>query len=650
MALPAPRQAQLQNRRRVACLLLAAATLICYWPLTRCDFISFDDPQYVTQNPVVSQGLTSQGIAWAFRTSYAGNWHPLTWLSHMLDVQLFGLRPAAHHLVNLAFHIANTLILFLLLAQLTGRLWRSAFVAALFALHPLHVESVAWVSERKDVLSTFFGLLAIWAYVESRKQKAESGNRGPSARATQHASRITFHVSPFYLLSLALFALSLMSKPMLVTLPFVLLLLDYWPLGRMKNEESRMQNAEPGATRPSSLRWFRQSLFFIRHSSFLILEKLPFLALSAASSVITFLVQKQVGTVASLDLLSPAARLSHAAVSYILYLEITVWPDRLAAFYPLSPSVRWQGAPATLLLALISIGVVLARRRPWLPVGWFWFLGMLLPVIGLVQVGAQAIADRYTYLPLVGLFIAVVWSLAEALASRANSRTALGCGAAVLLLSCAALTRREVLFWQNSETLFRRALQVTRDNHLAYDALGTYYAEQGRTTEAVDNLRKSLALRRRFEPLHNLGLALASQGNYTEAIPLYRESLQLRPNETAARKNLAYALVQSGQCEAAVAEYRSVLQAAPGDLEARNSLGIALTMQRDLEEAVRQFREVLRADRNEAGAHGNLAYALMLQHKYAEAIEEYREVLRLNPSDARAQQGLEKALAEQGNP
>jgi protein O-mannosyl-transferase len=647
-----------ENHRLVlACLLLTAATVAAYWPVTRCDFIGFDDPQYLTENPVVLQGLTWPGVTWAFSTGRAGNWHPLTWLSHMFDVQCFGPRPAAHHLVNLLLHIANTLLLLLLLERVTGHFWRSAFVAALFALHPLHVESVAWVAERKDVLSSFFGLLTIGAYVRyaggkgTSRQWSVTSSPKPAvesndSRSRPHRPEARLHLpsSIFYLLALLLFALSLMSKPMLVTLPFLLLLLDYWPLGRIMKYEGRMMKNE--GTTPRS-----RSHFILHPSSFILLEKLPFLVLSAASSLVTFLAQRQEGAVAALDRLPLAGRLSNGAVAYLLYLQKTLWPDRLATFYPLPSALTfWQVAGAVLLLAVISVGVMLARRRPWLSVGWFWFVGMLVPVIGLVQVGAQALADRYTYLPLVGLLIAVTWSVVQPFSFWPGRRPVLAFGAAVLLLSCALLTHRQVQFWQDTEALFRHGLQVTHDNYLAYDQLGTYCAEHGRLPEAIEHLQRSVAIRPRFEPLHNLALALASQGHYAQAIPLYRQALQLRPHEVAARKNLAFALTQSGQVEEAIAEYRALLRTAPGDIQLRNSLGIALTMQGTLEEAIQQFREVLRRDSSQAGSHGNLAYALLLQHKCEEAGEHYRAILQSNPDDARAHQGLAKALAEQGKP
>ena len=395
------------------CLLLTLLTAAVYAPVVKQGFINFDDPDYVTGNPRVQAGLTLASIQWAFTSSYSSNWHPLTWLSHMLDCQLYSLKPAGHHITNLLFHIANSLLLFGLLHRLTGALWRSAFAAALFALHPLHVESVAWVSERKDVLSAFFFMLTLWAYVRYTEKSALSNQRSvagspasgtPAAdngqRTAQHATRNTHPVSIlhppssiFYLLALSFFALGLMSKPMLVTLPFVLLLLDYWPLGRL--QLSTINPPLSTTVRPSTLRR-------------LVVEKTPFFGLAAISCVLTFLVQNASGAMPSLAKSPLELRLANALVAYARYLGKTFWPSKLAVFYPYSPLSldSWQVVGAALLLLTATAAVVLiGRRGPYLLVGWLWFLGTLVPVIGLVQVGKQSWADRYTYLPHVGLFL-----------------------------------------------------------------------------------------------------------------------------------------------------------------------------------------------------------------------------------------------------
>jgi protein O-mannosyl-transferase len=627
----------------LACLLLAAATLALYWPVSRCDFISFDDPVYVTENPHVQAGLTWAGITWAFSGLHGEQtyWHPLTWVSHMVDCQLFGSKPAGHHLMNVLLHTLNTILVFLVFRRLTRAFWRSVALAALFGLHPLQVDTVAWVAERKNLLSTFFWLLTTWAYAcyaeESQVQSLKSQvprlkSKVSPASPALHAPRSTRHAAIFYLLSLLLFALGLMCKPVLVTLPFVLLLLDYWPLKRFELSKLSTINSQLSAIRR------------------LLLEKLPFLALAFTSSAITIVGHRSLGVLASAARLPWGLRIENAVVSYVRYLGKTICPSGLAVFYPYaSPLPLWEVILCgVLLLVLTGLAISALLRRPYLFVGWFWFLGVLVPFIGLIQGGAQAMADRFAYVPLLGLFLAVVWGASELGVGWRLRPVALTAGAVLAIALCFTLSRDQLRYWQNSETLFRRALQVTEANYLAYDLLGTYYGEHDRKAEAIENLRQSLAIRRRFEPLHNLALAFASQGNYTQAIPLYQEALQLRPNEAAARKNLAFALTQSGQLQEAAAQYRALLQTTPGDLEARNSLGIALTMQGNVEDAIRQFREVLRADSNQVGTHGNLAYALTLQHEYQEAIEHYREVLRSDPKDARARQGLGSALAEQG--
>jgi protein O-mannosyl-transferase len=682
------------------CLLLAAATLLSYWPVLHCGFVNYDDPQYLTDNWQVARGLSWASIQWAFTTGAAANWHPVTWLSHMLDVQVFGYRAGVHHLVSLLFHIANTLILFLVLRKLTGALWRSAVVAGLFALHPLHVESVAWLSERKDILSTFFGLLAIWAYaryadgseVQSLKSEVRSISTLPRARRSAlHASRFTLHASRFYLLSLVCFTLSLMSKPMLVTLPFLLLLLDYWPLRRfgIKNQKSR----------PHALR-------------VLLWEKVPFLLLGTACSVVTMRVQTFGGAFA-LEL-SLGERVANALCSYVRYAAKMFWPSKLSVLYP-HPGhwLAWQVAGAGALLMAISLGaILLARRRPYFLVGWLWFVGTLVPVIGLIQVGNQSIADRYTYVPLVGLFMALVWGVSEVVPP-------IVCGALAIAVlgACAVLTARQVEYWHSGETLFRHAVGVTANNYVAYNNLGLGLEAQGQVEEAILNYRNALEINPRshdalndlgnalagqqkyaeaiaclesalrlqpqFAEAHNnlgvalakagkpqeaikqyqaalqlrpdypeahnnLGLTLAARGEPSEAIEQYKAALRFHPNYGQALNNLAGVLAQVGRLDEAVAQYRLVLGAEPGNIAARNNLGILLSMQGKLGEAVEQFQTVLRADPNQAGTHGNLAYALAAQHKRPEAVEHYRAVLTMDPDDARAHQGLANALADSG--
>ena len=597
---------------RPACLcwLLALATLAVFLPVARHGFVNYDDLDYVSENAHVQSGLKWDNVVWAFKTGHASNWHPVTWLSHMLDCQLFGQEAGGQHLVSVGFHIANTLLLFLLLRRMTGALWRSALVAALFALHPLHVESVAWVSERKDVLSALFFLLTVGAYV--RYVQFETQN--PKLQN--------------YVLALLLFTLGLMSKPMLVTLPFALLLLDYWPLHRFEptTKNSKLKTLLP-----------------------LVLEKLPFFALAAISSVITFLVQRKGGAVSTS--LSVGARVANALVSYVHYIGKMFWPKNLSILYP-HPGhwPAWQViVSAGLLLAVFATVILMARRRPYLAVGWLWFCGTLVPVIGLVQVGIQSMADRYTYVPLIGLFIMLAWGIEELIPVRPWRGSALAIGAALLLAACAFLTERQIRFWRDSEALFRHAVQVTRDNYLAYNNLGFYLSGQGRPTEAMENYRLALKINPAYEDaLNNLGYALAGQKKYSEAIPLYEAALRIRPNHAEVHNNLGNALSETGKIDDAIKHYLIVLQQKPDHADAHNNLGIALAMKGRLDEAITHFHEAIRCKPSYASAHSNLGNALAVQHKLDEAIKEYQESLRLKSDDAQAHNNVGNALAEQG--
>ena len=647
------------------CLFLALATLVVFLPVARQGFVNYDDSDYVTENAHVQSGLTRANVVWAFTTGHASNWHPLTWLSHMLDCQLFGTKAGPQHLVSVGFHIANALLLLLLLRRMTGALWRSALVAALFALHPLHVESVAWASERKDVLSAFFFLLTLGAYVryvetrrargeetgqemeedesEVRNPKSPSGRPEPGCgntlhapRDTRHTSRITHHASRFlilpssvfYLLSLVLFALGLMSKPMLVTLPCVLLLLDYWPLRRFELSTLNPQ--------PSTL---------LR----LMAEKAPFFLLAAASSVITFIVQRKGGAVSTS--LSLGGRIANALVSYVRYVGKMFWPVDLSILYP-HPG-RWPAwqviASAALLLAIFFAVLWLARRRPYLAVGWLWFCGMLVPAIGLIQVGIQSMADRYTYLPLIGLFIMLVWGIGELVPERPWRGRALAIASVSMLTACALLTARQIQYWRDSEALFAHAVQVTRDNYLAYNNLGFYLSGQGRTAEAMENYRLSLKINPAYEDaLNNLGYALAGQNKYLDAIPLYEAALRIRPNHAEVHNNLGNALSETGKIDEAIQHYLIALAQKPDHADAHNNLGIALAMKGKLDEAIPHFQAAIRAKPGYASAHSNLGNALAVQHKLDDAIKEYKEALRLKPEDAQAHNNLGNALAEQG--
>jgi tetratricopeptide (TPR) repeat protein len=627
------------------CLFLALATLAVYVRAARNDFVNYDDSDYVTENIHVNSGLKWANVVWAFKSGHASNWHPLTWLSHIADCQVFGMRAGAMHLVSVGFHVVNTLLLFLVLRGMTGAMWRSALVAALFALHPLHVESVAWVSERKDVLSAFFFLLTIGAWAryargKSKIQNPKSKIRSPkiAADATRSATcadaawtGFQLPSSILYLLALLFFALGLMSKPMLVTTPFVLLLIDYWPLNRLRLATLKTERA-------TALR--------------LVLEKVPFFALSVASSVITFLVQRKGGAVSTA--LTFGERIANALVSYARYLEKMFWPDDLAVLYP-HPGhwPFWEVlACGGLLLIVCVVVVILGRRRPYLIMGWFWFLGTMVPVIGLVQVGIQSMADRYTYVPLIGLFIMVAWGINDLLAERlptAWRAAVFGLGAAMALVGCAWVSARQIGFWKNSENLFQRTVRVTRNNYLAHNNLGFYFSGKGRIAEAMEQYRLSLKINPAYEDaLNNLGYALAGQRKFAEAIPLYEAALRIRPKHAEVHNNLGNALSETGKIDDAIQHYLIALKQNPEHADAHNNLGIALAMKGKLDEAIDHFHAAIRYKPNYASAHSNLGNALAVQHKLDEAIKEFQESLRLKPDEAQAHNNLGNALVEQG--
>jgi tetratricopeptide (TPR) repeat protein len=572
---------------RWVCLALIAANLIVYASVWHHGFVNYDDDDYVTANPVVLRGLTWDGVAWAFTTEQAINWHPLTWLSHMLDVQLYGLDAGAHHLTNLLLHILNTLLLFGLLHRMTGALGRSAFVAGLFAVHPLHVESVAWLAERKDVLSTLFWMLTLWAYVGYVKR--------PGLRR--------------YCVALLLFTLGLMAKQMLVTLPFVLLLLDFWPLGRLR------MGSEPAGGWAFSRDGWATAVRLVR-------EKLPLLALSIASSIVTFVVHRRGGAVIILSAIPLKLRVENALVSYVVYIEKMLWPARLAVLYPYAQSLPglWVAGALAVLIG-ISVAVIWAGpRRPYLAVGWFWYLGTLVPVIGLIQVGNQSMADRYTYIPLIGLFIMVAWGVPDLLARWPLRRIALPrftlpAAAMVVILACAIAARSQVEYWEDSTTLWTRALAVTTENDIAQN---------------------------------NLGAALADQGNVDEAIMHYSEALRIKPDYADAHNNLGVALDDQGKVDEAIAHYSVALRIRPHYADAHINLGVSLGEQRKIDEAIAQFNEALRIKPDSAKAHNNLGVALASQGKIDEAIDHFTEALRIKPDYADAHKNLERALDGRG--
>jgi Flp pilus assembly protein TadD len=635
------------------CLLLVAVTLAVYWPVTSYDFLNYDDPDYFSSNPHVQAGLTSDNVVWAFCTGYASNWHPLTWLSLMLDRELSGPGPAGPHFTNLLFHLANTVLLFLLLRQLTAANWRSAFVAALFALHPLHVESVAWISERKDVLSTFFGLLALLFYAGYARRVTGDTCQVTGTEKVIPApvlSRVTCHVSRFYWLALLFFTLGLMSKPMLVTLPFLMLLLDWWPLRRVASGRwqvtrtgERMSSAGgrgPGAPAPVS-----QLLTFNR----LILEKIPFFMLSAISCVVTFIAQQKGGAVVKLVRIPMTGRIENAFVSYARYLDKTLWPASLANPYP-HPG-HWEFPLVIYSVALVAglsaIAILFARRFPFFFTGWFWFAGTLVPVIGLVQVGGAAMADRYSYLPLIGVFIVLVWGAGAVCASWRVPGPLIIFPAAIILTACAWRTRDQSGYWKNSGTLFRHTLAVTKNNYVACNDLGTWLSGNGQVAEAMDYFRKSLQIKPdNPDAVYNLGNAFAKLGNWDEAINNYQRALQITPNQPDVLDNLGFALAAKKQFADAVVCFEAALKLNPDYADAHNNLATVLFIQKKFNEAVRHFREALRITPDDPRIYSNLGDALVKQGQTAEAVRCYQEALRLKPGDPQIKAKLQALGAQ----
>jgi len=606
-------------------MLLIALTWAGFGNVSQNDFITYDDPFYVTKNPDVNAGLTGRSVKWAFTVMHASNWHPLTWLSHMLDCELFGLNPKGHHLVNLALHTGNALLLFVLLRRLTGSLWRSGFIAALFAVHPMHVESVAWVSERKDVLSTFFGLSALLAYLHYVRWI-----RCPVSGGTAGTSRITHHASRWYGLALLLFALSLMSKPMLVTLPCLMLLLDYWPLRRFE--------WDIGAANVQRL---------IR----LTLEKIPFLLLTAASCVLTVLAQSKGGSVAPTTDVDLFQRMSNSIIAYGWYVWRLFVPVDQAIIYPLLPTrPEWQFLTALALLAgMTALCVWQTKHKPWLLVGWFWFLGVLVPVIGLVQVGMQAYADRYTYLSYVGLFLVLTWSVAELTKHWHARARVLAPAAAVLLALCAVATHYQVQFWKDDETLYRRALAVTEKNYIALNNLGFTLFERGEFEQAIELCEASLRIAPQFgEALNTIGCARLGQARPDLALPCFKQAVLFRPHNATFRNNLGTALHGLERYEEAVRAYEAALQVDPRHTDSLYNLGNTLAKLDQSAQAIASYERAIALQPAFANAHLNLGHELLRSGRRADAKAAFSRALAVGRNDLNARFALGQMANEDG--
>ena len=597
------------------CLFLAMITWAVFGQTLKYDFVNYDDNSYVYENDEIKGGLTVHGIAWAFTHIHSGNWHPLTSIAHMVDCQLFGLKPSGHHFTNVALHTTSVILLFLVLRRMTGSLWRSAFVAAIFAVHPLRAESVAWVSERKDVLSGVFFMLTLAAYI--------------------HYARRSLSLFR-YLLVFFLFALGLMAKPMLVTLPLLLLLVDFWPLRRFEQIPSR----QDGATW-----WHRLS---VRQR--FVIEKIPLLVLSALSSVATIAAQKQ--ALHSSEGWPLSWRINNAFVSFFTYVRQMVWPVHLAVFYPHPKGELSLGVVALAVATLVAISVVafmLRRKSPYILVGWGWFLVMLLPVIGVIQVGWQGHADRYTYLPHIGLYLLVTWTVSDWSASRPKRRAVVGTMAAVAIVFLAWLAWLQASYWRDSESLWTHALAVTSGNDVAHSGLGVVLLRRGEVDAAIAHDREALALRPgNADARANLANALLKKGLTEEAIAQYQEALKVLPNESILHGNLGNAFLQAGQAAQAVEQYREFLKSQPGHPEIRYSLAVALLRQEETDEAIAQFREAVKLKPDYGEAYNDLAIALLKKGAMADAIATWEKALSLQPDNAEVHNNLAVALIQKG--
>jgi tetratricopeptide (TPR) repeat protein len=597
-------QAKSAIRRQVlsVCFFLVVITWLVFGQTVRYDFVNYDDNEYVYANPAITSGLTPHGIIYAFSGRHTKNWHPLTSLSHMLDCQLWGVHAGGHHFTNVVLHTVAVVLLFLVLKQMTGAIWQSAFVAALFAIHPLRVESVAWISERKDVLSAIFFMLTLGAYFHY-------------ARSPSLGRYVTMSI---------MFALGLMSKSMLVTVPLILLLLDYWPLQRFRGRSSIKR---------------------------LILEKIPLLALSAAGGVVTLWVQQS--SVARTEQLPLVWRIGNGLVSCVIYVKQMIWPVGLAVFYP-HPGDQlpvWEIGVAIVLLGMASAGAIALRhKRPYLVTGWFWYLIMLLPVIGLIQVGSQAHADRYTYLPQIGLYLLLAWAIADALTSRLQCRI-VAATASVAVIALAWCAHVQASYWRNGESLWGHALAVTSGNFMAHDGLGECLGNRGRLDEAIDQFQMALSIAPGYREIEtNLMLALIKKGRTDEAIIHLQALLKEDPNDAQLHYNLGNALRKKGDSRGAIAAYEKALAIQGRYPAAHYNMGIALDRNGQIEEAIAHYREAVKEQPNYPEAYYLLGNDLLQKARVDDAIAAYEQTLKSQPTDPGVENNIGLALLQKGRP
>ena len=591
---------------------LILSTLLVFWQVRHFDFVNYDDGSYVYQNPHVLNGLSKDSVVWAFTSCPLGYWQPLTWLSLMVDCQLFGAMPGRIHLVNLFLHIANTLLLFTVLKKMTGSLWSSAFVAALFAIHPMHVESVAWISERKDVLSTLFLLLTLAAYTDYTK------------------SPTIFR----YMASLVLFAFGLMAKPILVTVPFLLLLLDYWPL-----ERTRGRRTEDGGQRKSSLGW-------------LIIEKIPFLVLSVVSSIITFLTQKAGGIIYDTKTVPLTDRAGNAFLSYARYIGKLFVPRNLAVFYPFDAGglVFWQVAMSIVLLIVISVLVIrFGRNRKFLPVGWFWFIGTLVPVIGLVTFTGSSYADRFTYIPYIGLFIMLAWGLPDFLSKWPQRKIVLGPAMIIVLVILGIRAHQQVGFWKDSFTLFPRAIEVTQNNVVAHNNLGNAYLVLGRFQEAAESYKQAIKIKPdNAKAYNNLGVAYFSIGSYQDAAEAYKQAVKIKPDYAEAYNGLGSACLYLGRYQDALESCRQAINIKPDYAEAHYNLGVIYDKLGRWKDSIEAYKQAIKIKADYTVAYNNLGIAYLNIGSFQDALESCRQAINIKPDYAEAHNNLGNAYLSLG--
>jgi tetratricopeptide (TPR) repeat protein len=589
-------------------LLLILVTAAAYWQLHDFDFINYDDNEYVYENPYIQDGVTFDSIIWALTNAHSNNWHPLTWLSHMIDWQLFGLWAGGHHLISLFFHIVNSLLLFFVFRKMTGNVWQSAFMAALFALHPLHVQSVAWVSERKDVLSGFFWMLTLWAYI-------------------RYVRRSDW---PAYMLVLIFYIFGLISKPMVVTLPFVLLLLDYWPLNRLRIDES-------GKNMRAKI-------------SGLLLEKIPLFILAAASAGITIIVQHQSGALKSFDVIPFTGRLANILISYVNYIIKFVYPVKLAIFYPYPNGIPgWKLAASGVILTAISWAAIKSiHRNPWFIVGWLWFLGTLVPVIGLVQVGMQSMADRYMYLPMIGLLIPVAWGIPELLSGWHYKKAIFSASAACVIIILFWDIKTQLAYWTDTHTLFNRAIKVTENNFFAYNVVGDELARKGNYEAAEHSFLTALKIKPGdFDAMERLGQLAYRNKKYDQAISYYSKALILNPSDPKIYNKLGMVFFSQHAFERAREKFETAVRLNPKFDEAYYNLGLVDSKQGKISAAVINYQKAIALKPDYAEAHKSFADILFSQGDMAQAVKHYSEALRIHPDDATTHYNIGVILFQQ---